>query len=370
MDLFASSAVPICARSASSMWPHTWDTRPRTRPEAASMIKGVRGVLFALLFVATRLDCANALARPRSGFSGSPNPRSRFTSGSDKEAAFAALELRSYNSVENIVVANKKSALWRDPYGSTLLHRAVLLKDSQNIVRLLVSQGAKLNALDKGNNTALHHACLRDNIDAAIHLVKAGANIHRRNAEGFTAFGLLMMRLAEQQYGRMPPKECDELLLLLLERGADITEDLHGRGRDAFSTSFILVPRGSAVFDTLRHRLQNMLPELMNNAIQKEDLKEMICLVHMAKHAALSEERYTAMRAQLSASLPRLFESGPDSVQSSLGSIMGAADRAGEENAKTADRPYQLLKQWQALMTKQLEEMQKARLDDSDNWYG
>uniref|UniRef100_A0A7R9UA38 Uncharacterized protein n=1 Tax=Pinguiococcus pyrenoidosus TaxID=172671 RepID=A0A7R9UA38_9STRA len=340
------------------------------------MIKGVRGVLFALLFVATRLDCANALARPRSGFSGSPNPRSRFTSGSDKEAAFAALELRWYNSVENIVVANKRSALWKDPYGSTLLHRAVLLEDSRSVVPLLVSQGAKLNALDKGGRTALYYAISRRNFDAAEYLVKQGANIYRIDAEeGSSAFGLLM-RVARPLYGREDLTKVEELLQLLLERGADITEYSFRERPHFLLTSFRQAPRDSALFDTLRYRLQNLLPEAMEDAINKKDLDRMASLVYVADYARLSEERYTALRAQLSAILPSFFKLTFDSMsdRETLYFMVNKADYAGRTDATREDRPYQLLKLWRELweevLAKQLEEMQKARLDDSDNWYG
>uniref|UniRef100_A0A7R9YAX3 Uncharacterized protein n=1 Tax=Pinguiococcus pyrenoidosus TaxID=172671 RepID=A0A7R9YAX3_9STRA len=334
------------------------------------MIKGVYGALFALLFFSTRLNCANALARPRHNGRNFHDATQVLSVRPKNEQALHALQYRQYGRLMDILDNSKRARVWKDRFGCTLLHRAVSLEDWREAVPLLLRKGVKLNALDKDGRTALQHALHWQNLDAAVLLVKEGADFHRREAErGLTVFGLLML-LARRCKSEVDAKKYEELLLLLLERGADISENLYGDRHCSSTLSFMAGPQSGALFDISRCHLQRVFPELMEEAIEQKDLERAESLIHIANHAALSEEWYTAMRAQLSAGLPKLFEVASWPIQVSLGRVMFLADLAGEERAKDEDRAYNLTKQYQALVTKQTEEMMKARFYDSDTWYG
>ena len=58
-------------------------------------------------------------------------------------------------------------------------------------VRLLLMRGARINEVNDAGNTALHEACMRESQDLVALLVKFGADMNVSNREGKTALQLL-----------------------------------------------------------------------------------------------------------------------------------------------------------------------------------
>lgn len=80
-----------------------------------------------------------------------------------------------------------------DSNGETLLIRAVR-KDSIDLVRWLILKGANLNVQDKEGRTAVMHAVLNPQGDAALKLlIAAKADLNLRDAQDYTALGRVML---------------------------------------------------------------------------------------------------------------------------------------------------------------------------------
>ncbi|MEL5957446.1 ankyrin repeat domain-containing protein [Streptomyces sp. CLV115] len=77
-----------------------------------------------------------------------------------------------------------------------------------DMVRLLLSAGADINARSASGWTALMRACNADRLDCARVLLDAGAEVGARNGEGYSALGRTRTTNVE-------------LMRLLVERGAD-----------------------------------------------------------------------------------------------------------------------------------------------------
>lgn len=58
------------------------------------------------------------------------------------------------------------------------------------MINLLVGAKSPLNATDSDGQTALHHAVAEGHGDAAVALLKAGAELGKEDAEGKTALDL------------------------------------------------------------------------------------------------------------------------------------------------------------------------------------
>jgi uncharacterized protein len=78
-----------------------------------------------------------------------------------------------------------------------------------NLVRLLLANGAEVNARDAGGGTALIWACNDGHIDCARLLLAAGADPSLRNNSGYTAYGRIMA-------------SDEELMRLLAEHGGSL----------------------------------------------------------------------------------------------------------------------------------------------------
>lgn len=88
------------------------------------------------------------------------------------------------------LIANKCSARVKDKRGQLALHRAAAV-GSIPILKLLLEQGkSPINATDVDSLTALHHAISEGHGDAAILLMKAGADLEKRDADGHLAIDL------------------------------------------------------------------------------------------------------------------------------------------------------------------------------------
>ncbi|MDB4894091.1 MAG: ankyrin 2 [Firmicutes bacterium] len=68
------------------------------------------------------------------------------------------------------------------PYvpSNTALHAAVAEGQHRDVIELLISAGADVNALDSNGHTPLHSAAFHDDTDLLIYLLAHGADMNRR----------------------------------------------------------------------------------------------------------------------------------------------------------------------------------------------
>ncbi|OIW34458.1 ankyrin [Coniochaeta ligniaria NRRL 30616] len=104
--------------------------------------------------------------------------------------------LHFVTSKNNIDLARKffelkppASARVRDKRGQYALHRAAAV-GSVPMINLLVKNKSPLNATDVAGYTALHHAVAEGHGDAAVALLKAGAEMDKKDGDGMLALEL------------------------------------------------------------------------------------------------------------------------------------------------------------------------------------
>lgn len=89
------------------------------------------------------------------------------------------------------MIAHKCSARVKDVRGQLPLHRAAAV-GSAPILKILLEEGkSPVNATDADGLTALHHAVSEGHGDAAILLLKAGAEAEKRDNDGRLAIDLV-----------------------------------------------------------------------------------------------------------------------------------------------------------------------------------
>ncbi|KAF5858663.1 hypothetical protein ETB97_003924 [Aspergillus alliaceus] len=93
-------------------------------------------------------------------------------------------------STVRTLIANKCSARVKDKRGQLALHRAAAI-GSTPIIKVLLQEGkSPVNATDIDSLTALHHAISEGHGDAAITLLKAGAEADKRDVNGVLAIDM------------------------------------------------------------------------------------------------------------------------------------------------------------------------------------
>jgi 26S proteasome non-ATPase regulatory subunit 10 len=93
-------------------------------------------------------------------------------------------------STVKTLITHKCSARVKDKRGQLALHRAAAV-GSIPILKLLLDQGkSPINATDVDSLTALHHAISEGHGDAAILLMKAGADLEKTDSDGHLAIDL------------------------------------------------------------------------------------------------------------------------------------------------------------------------------------
>lgn len=94
-------------------------------------------------------------------------------------------------STVRTLIAHKCSARVKDKRGQLALHRAAAV-GSVPIMKILLEDGkSPVNATDMDGLTALHHAVAEGHGDAAIFLLKAGAEADKRDSNGLLAIDLV-----------------------------------------------------------------------------------------------------------------------------------------------------------------------------------
>ncbi|KAL4893981.1 ankyrin [Aspergillus ambiguus] len=93
-------------------------------------------------------------------------------------------------STVRTLIANKCSARVKDKRGQLPLHRAAAIGSSP-IIKILLEEGkSPVNATDMDGLTALHHAISEGHGDAAITLLKAGAETDKRSSDDLLAIDM------------------------------------------------------------------------------------------------------------------------------------------------------------------------------------
>ncbi|KAJ5767123.1 uncharacterized protein N7511_004739 [Penicillium nucicola] len=109
----------------------------------------------------------------------------------DVENALHFASSKSNTSTVRTLLANKCSARVKDKRGQLPLHRAAAV-GSVPILKALLEEGkSPVNATDGDGFTALHHAISEGHGDAAILLLKSGAEPEKRDSDGKLAIELV-----------------------------------------------------------------------------------------------------------------------------------------------------------------------------------
>jgi ankyrin repeat protein len=123
----------------------------------------------------------------------------------------------------------------KDTYGSTLLHY-VAASGHAEIVELMVSAGADVNAENENQETPLHWATRRKHLEAGKMLVATGANVNAKNDEGETPL-------------HIAAAGCDaDLVGLLVAAGADVNARNKVARTPLLLTMFTCVPEDVETF--------------------------------------------------------------------------------------------------------------------------
>ena len=99
---------------------------------------------------------------------------------------FTSVRAGSTENVKRLLSLQKASARDTTEFGISLLHSA---SNSRNLelVRLLIQEGADVNAQDEDGDSPLHSAMMRpDNYDVARTLIESGADVSNRAVDGKT----------------------------------------------------------------------------------------------------------------------------------------------------------------------------------------
>lgn len=88
-------------------------------------------------------------------------------------------DIKVYRNLLTLIDVNEA-----DENGVTLLMRVAYNRDFPKLIKLLISKGADINAIDKNGNTALIVAAISHNVENANMLLKYNADINIKNNEG------------------------------------------------------------------------------------------------------------------------------------------------------------------------------------------
>lgn len=75
--------------------------------------------------------------------------------------------------------------------GDTILHLAVQMSGSTDVLEILLESGAKVNSVNAAKSSALFYAAQLNKFYAANLLINRGANVHLKNGSGLTAFDFI-----------------------------------------------------------------------------------------------------------------------------------------------------------------------------------
>ncbi|OQD89921.1 hypothetical protein PENANT_c002G02716 [Penicillium antarcticum] len=133
------------------------------------------------------------------------------TKSSSGQNALHFASSKSNTSTVRTLIANKCSARVKDKRGQLPLHRAAAV-GSVPILKTLLEEGkSPVNATDSDGFTALHHAISEGHGDAAILLLKSGAEPEKRDNDGRLAIELVSDEKVKQYILQTAEREGIEL---------------------------------------------------------------------------------------------------------------------------------------------------------------
>ncbi len=99
---------------------------------------------------------------------------------------FYAISKQRYDVAKDLIINHKASTRIKDKRWQLPLHRAAAI-GSLPLLKLLLDEGkSPINSTDNTGYTALHHALAEGHGDIAIELVKRGADLEKKDNDGFT----------------------------------------------------------------------------------------------------------------------------------------------------------------------------------------
>lgn len=169
--------------------------------------------------------------------------------------------------------------------GKTLLHMAC----SADMVRVLVAAGSDIEAGDDRDGTALHAAAERGCAEVVTALLDCGAAIDARTLGGMTALHAAVAAeptvsppfwKAGEARGAAPGEGCDEVVRVLLERGASLDPGSAACGVlfDALRPASIrlLVKHGACVHQTDRDGCTPLLAAVANPKAEPDTVQALL----------------------------------------------------------------------------------------------
>ncbi len=157
------------------------DKRPSSSSSvAASLVSIKQGHSGTKVSPAAKTQKSVQKMKPAQAPSETPEERTKLYPG-----IFDAIREGDLKTVEAFLITGT-SVDTRDKTDSTPLHRAASSGHRQ-IMELLLTHKADINAVNSKKQTPLHHACLYDRVGAAMYLISKGADLEAEDTSGKTA---------------------------------------------------------------------------------------------------------------------------------------------------------------------------------------
>ncbi|MCL2312720.1 MAG: ankyrin repeat domain-containing protein [Firmicutes bacterium] len=155
-------------------------------------------------------------------------------------------------SKENINEINKRRHLLR----------SAIVLDCDALVKLFIDSG-NIHFKDKYENTCLHWASYKGQIETIEKLVEAGVSVHEKNMVGNTVLDCFQMYNREHEYSKKHPKKYKEIIKLLLLGKGEKDFSLSKKENKELSQSIKLL--------LLKKRRTELLQSLEKKELVKEE---------------------------------------------------------------------------------------------------
>jgi ankyrin repeat protein len=128
---------------------------------------------------------------------------------------------KDLNSLDSLLNAGIDVNITEEDRGATVLLIASSFKDYEDVISLLISRGADVNFRGKDGRTPLMWAA-GNSLETTKILLDSGADLKAKGDDGMNAF-------IQSAFGILSKKVDTKVMDLLLENGANVNSELHGR---------------------------------------------------------------------------------------------------------------------------------------------